>query len=51
MQAVLALLVLGGAWRVHSIVRPYEFAIQNRIEHFLYATNVVIVTLGTAKSI
>ena len=46
-QAVLALLVLGGAWRVHSIVRPYEFAIQNRIEHFLYATNVVIVTLGT----
>lgn len=46
-QAVLALVVLIGAWRLHALVVPFEYAVQNNVDNFLYASNVVLVSLGT----
>ena len=42
-----ALVVLLGSWRMHSVVRPYEFAFQNALENLLFASDVALVVLGS----
>ena len=50
-QAVVALAVLGSTWWYHARVQPYEFAFQNLVEHFLFASNTILILLGTVYTI
>ena len=46
-HALLALLILVLAWRLHARVRPYEYHFQNVVEDWLFVSNMLVVALGT----
>ena len=39
--------ILATAWRVHAVVKPYQLAIQNLVEHWLSGFDCTLVLLGT----
>jgi hypothetical protein len=45
-QAVIALVVLLCAWRLHVKVLPYEWGYQNKVESWLFGANLVLVLLA-----
>ena len=45
-HAAIALIILIGAWGLHRRVQPYPFAFQNRLESWLFLSNVTLVLLG-----
>jgi hypothetical protein len=45
-HVAIALLILAISWRMHAVVRPYEYAIQNSIENLLFASDMAVVALG-----
>ena len=47
LHAVLALLLLLGAWALHVHIKPYAFRMQNDLENFLFAATVAMTALGT----
>ena len=46
-HVALVLVIFLAFWAAQSIQRPYVYAFQNRIEWWLYAANVALVSLGT----
>ncbi len=46
-HSLAAVAILGLFWRLHARIKPYHFAFQNRIEHLLFATDVLVVSLAT----
>ena len=50
-HSVLAVVVLCVFWRIHSRVKPYHYEFQNLIEHMLFASDVLVVSMGTLYTI
>lgn len=45
------MLILCVFWRLHSRVKPYHYEFQNIIESMLFASDVLVVGLGTLYTI
>jgi hypothetical protein len=50
-HSLIAVVILLSAWRVHFRVHPYEFAVQNFVEHFLFFSDVLLVLFGTLYTV
>jgi hypothetical protein len=50
-HALVAMIILGCAWRVHYHVHPYEFAVQNYVEHLLFFSDIVLVFFGAVYTL
>jgi hypothetical protein len=46
-HALAAIAILACAWRAHWRVHPYEFAMQNYVEHLLFFSDMLLVLFGT----
>lgn len=46
-HAIVAILLVAVSWRLHARARPFRYAYQNAVEHGLFASDLLLLTLGT----